>query len=1817
MHLLNHSLFGKRNPSITLTRNRRRELRQRHFRHGPAILKRAWARFELLESRLPLSAGGIDPNFGLAGSTYIPIAPHGGSTANSLAVQPDGSIVEVGWYSSGPASRDVAIGRLLADGSVDASFGHDGKVYWQPSGNDDSGGADNEALAVAIKPDGKILVEVMLEPYSNVGFAGKALLQLNADGSIDKGFGTDGVVESSQTLYGGTLLVAPNGQFYMGRYDASLTRFNANGTVDSSFQAATLSLPNLAWNSIAFDAQGRLVATGYMSPGNGTAMVVARFLTNGNLDTSFDDTGYFSSDFAGAGPSMGDNAGSSLIVQTDGKIVVGGVVQVFHGTLEAVPALVRFNSDGTLDTTFGTGGIAEEPGAWRIAYVALGPDGKFIAFADRFYGTDPEYIERINANGTLDTFFGGVAPDAPGTISYNVNNSVTADSNGNILNFGGDFFLIRRLYTQPPRDAVNLNSARYEVAPGQQQTTIEVDRPTPGTGTLMVNYATTDGTATAANGDYTATAGTLTFGPGVASQTFTVDTNGSVTGAADKSFQIKLSSASGGTLGMPTTATVTLLSPGVFQLSKVSDNYTPGQTLPITVKRTNGSDGNTTVDYSVSAGTAIDGYDFTSVSGTLTFPPDQTSVTFDLAIPTNQADHPIDGLTVDLMLSNPTGGAAVGNNGQERLTFGQPLVPPVEAIGGQTLSATVGANLSGATLATFTDPNGNLAPGQYQATIDWGDGTPATTGAVTGPDANSVFTVTGSHTYLLAIITSNTVSVVVTRGDSESATATDVVNVADAPLALSGKTLAVQTGKALSGPIATFTDSGGAQALSAYSAIVDWGDGGGALPATISGPDGNGVFTVTGRHTYVTAGTPSATITVHHDGVLPDVSVVDSVTVTPPPVAVSASGTGTLVATVFTAVTETLATFSDPNGTGALVNYSATVNWDDGTGTVPATVSGPDASGYFTVTANHMYTNQTSSQPHTVGVVITRVGSPDTTVTDAANVVDKPLSVSGRSLVGQTGTALSGNIATFTDPGGDQFFTFYSATVDWGDGSGALAAAISRPANSIDFTISGSHTYTVAGTFAATVIVHHNGVSPDVVIHDSVAVSGPVIYSSAGGDVTVKVSGGNLQIVAGTSVVSSTLLADVTSVRIDGADGVPNDFKLDYSQGAFLVPGGITFNGGALPATPSNSLMIAGGNFDTDTFTFSTAHNGSIQLGKNGQLVNYTNMTPLLNTGTAANAVFKLPDGTVVATLDAGTTVGTVQLLSGNGSFETTTFAAPSGSLTVNSGAGSDTVTTTSNFYDVFTANLTVSGVANTLPLHGLAISNLSTTEGETLSTKVATFSDPNGAGSISDYSATIDWGDTTSASAGTVSGPDASGLFTVTGIHTYPEENATANTISVTIHRANATDVTVADLVSVADAGLNAANASITATQGTTFSGTVASFTDDDPNGLASDFSATISWGDGAMSAGTVAVNTAGPGFVVVGNHLYGSTGTKTVTVTIHDVGGATATAGSAATVVALLPPTSRPDTLVLGPAGPYNGSGQTSVLANDSSADGRSQSLVATVMSQPSNGSLTLNADGSFTYTPGAGFQGIDRFTYQISEGGMTGNTVNVTLLSYHASLVDKLYRQVLHRSAEDSGLIYWASRLDAGQPLEVVATGIFNSTERLNPLVTQFYEQFLGRNTDPIGLAYWVNDWQTKGDPRDVVANILASQEFFDDAGDTNTGYITLLYQRVLQRPVEQSGLNYWVGLTSAPANDTRLQIASQFYDTHEKHVDLVNFLFGEYFLGVSPQPDPTPYVHDLDVGQTETQVEEAIIDSSDYRSNPTEPAAGAVGRALYPH
>jgi len=180
---------------------------------------------------------------------------------------------------------------------------------------------------------------------------------------------------------------------------------------------------------------------------------------------------------------------------------------------------------------------------------------------------------------------------------------------------------------------------------------------------------------------------------------------------------------------------------------------------------------------------------------------------------------------------------------------------------------------------------------------------------------------------------------------------------------------------------------------------------------------------------------------------------------------------------------------------------------------------------------------------------------------------------------------------------------------------------------------------------------------------------------------------------------------------------------------------------------------------------------------------------------------------------------------------------------------------------------------------------NFSAVEGQSFSGQTATFSDPNT--SDSGFTASIDWGDGTS-SAGTVSG--GSGSFAVNGTHTYADEGT--HTVLTTLSKGSTTAGTAQATATVSDAPLPASGKSLFA-NGTSFSGAVASFTDGNASAPASDFTASIDWGDGSSpSAGTVASN--GSGFNVSGSHTYSAVGSYTIKTYIADVGGSTANATS-----------------------------------------------------------------------------------------------------------------------------------------------------------------------------------------------------------------------------------------------------------------------------------------------------------------------------------
>jgi hypothetical protein len=187
---------------------------------------------------------------------------------------------------------------------------------------------------------------------------------------------------------------------------------------------------------------------------------------------------------------------------------------------------------------------------------------------------------------------------------------------------------------------------------------------------------------------------------------------------------------------------------------------------------------------------------------------------------------------------------------------------------------------------------------------------------------------------------------------------------------------------------------------------------------------------------------------------------------------------------------------------------------------------------------------------------------------------------------------------------------------------------------------------------------------------------------------------------------------------------------------------------------------------------------------------------------------------------------------------------------------------------------------------------NINAQEGVQFNGAVGSISDANKALVASDFTATIDWGDG-SQSAGVISG--SAGSFSVSGTHTFAETGTYPTTVSIA--NSDGENALPAGQAKVADALLTSAGNNFSASVNLAFSGKVASFTDANTSPKLADFSASVSWGDGASSTGTIIANGTG-GYDVKGSHTYTSTGSFTVSYSVNDVDGATATGTATATV-------------------------------------------------------------------------------------------------------------------------------------------------------------------------------------------------------------------------------------------------------------------------------------------------------------------------------
>ncbi len=130
-------------------------------------------------------------------------------------------------------------------------------------------------------------------------------------------------------------------------------------------------------------------------------------------------------------------------------------------------------------------------------------------------------------------------------------------------------------------------------------------------------------------------------------------------------------------------------------------------------------------------------------------------------------------------------------------------------------------------------------------------------------------------------------------------------------------------------------------------------------------------------------------------------------------------------------------------------------------------------------------------------------------------------------------------------------------------------------------------------------------------------------------------------------------------------------------------------------------------------------------------------------------------------------------------------------------------------------------------------------------------------------------------------------------------------------------------------------------------------------------------------------------------------------------------------------------------------------------------------------------------------------------------------------NGAIVRLVYMELLGRCPDQAGYDYWKGRLDDGLSVEAFARIVARSDEALGMVVADAYQTMLGRAPDPAGRAYWIGRLQGSGRYDHLLADLGASGEFWSKAGSTNEGFVTRVYERLLDRAPDQGGLDYWVG------------------------------------------------------------------------------------------
>ena len=386
--------------------------------------------------------------------------------AYSLAIQPDGKIVVTGYADSGP-NFDIYIERFNTDGTLDTSFSNDG-IQTTAIGID-----KDKSYALVLQPDGKI---VIVGSTKVGGDFNMAFVRYLTNGDLDSSFGTDGI--TSVSLSNGndpaySVFLQPDGKIVAAgyaQYDLGVVRLTSNGIPDSTFDFDGIAKEHIGStftkaHACVLQPDGKIVVAGSVNSGNDDIMIL-RLNSNGSLDSTFHSNGIYV---------LADTASyaiaNALVLQPNGKIILSGFTISTDSLLEDF-ITIRFNTDGTIDSTFGENGngivLTDFDSAYEEAYsVLIDSSARIIVAGSSLKNNERDFaIAFYTTDGIVDT---SLTPSGKITMDvYNGNDyghDIAVTPSGKLIECGfsarpagTDISLVQFRVDTIPHDTVIINS---------------------------------------------------------------------------------------------------------------------------------------------------------------------------------------------------------------------------------------------------------------------------------------------------------------------------------------------------------------------------------------------------------------------------------------------------------------------------------------------------------------------------------------------------------------------------------------------------------------------------------------------------------------------------------------------------------------------------------------------------------------------------------------------------------------------------------------------------------------------------------------------------------------------------------------------------------------------------------------------------------------------------------------------------------------------------------------------------------------------------------------------------------------------------------------------------------------------------------------------------------------------------------------------------------------------------------------------------------------------------------------------------------------